>query len=221
MAIRKIVSRSIGVDVIAAEDLAANSVTVSEILDGAVTLDKIATAAQSALGGGFFQGETSTGGLTLPAGTTAQRPSSPDTAESRFNSTTGSLEFYDGSAWISTNLIPNISSITGEINDEVTSNLVFALTNNTGNVDVVFSEGGTALGHVWVNSTSGDVYVCINITTNGNVWVNIGNGANVSPFAATGGTESTYSSGGINYKVHTFTSSVEHLPLLQLETLMF
>tara|TARA_B110000967_G_C18382485_1_gene315969 strand:- start:137 stop:478 length:342 start_codon:yes stop_codon:yes gene_type:complete len=68
MAIRKIVSRSIGVDVIAAEDLAANSVTVSEILDGAVTLDKIATAAQSALGGGFFQGETSGGNTSAGKG---------------------------------------------------------------------------------------------------------------------------------------------------------
>lgn len=45
MAIRKIVSRSIGVDVIAAEDLAANSVTVSEISDGAVTVDKLGTGA--------------------------------------------------------------------------------------------------------------------------------------------------------------------------------
>jgi hypothetical protein len=41
MAIRKIVSRSIGTDVIAAEDLAANSVTVAEIQDDAVTSAKI------------------------------------------------------------------------------------------------------------------------------------------------------------------------------------
>jgi hypothetical protein len=54
MAIRKIVSRSIGVDVIAAEDLAAN----------AVTLAKIASAARDDLGGGFFQGETTGGSST-------------------------------------------------------------------------------------------------------------------------------------------------------------
>ena len=36
MAIRKIVSRSIGVDVIAAEDLAANSVDTLKFTDGAV-----------------------------------------------------------------------------------------------------------------------------------------------------------------------------------------
>jgi len=64
MAIRKIVSRSIGVDVIAAEDLADNSVTTAEITDGAVTLAKIATSAQADLGGGFFQGETEGGSST-------------------------------------------------------------------------------------------------------------------------------------------------------------
>lgn len=42
MAIRKIVSRSIGTDVIVAEDLAANSITVSELSDDAVTTAKIA-----------------------------------------------------------------------------------------------------------------------------------------------------------------------------------
>ena len=41
MAIRKVVSRSIGTDVIAAEDLAANSVTVAELSDDAVTSAKI------------------------------------------------------------------------------------------------------------------------------------------------------------------------------------
>ena len=64
MAIRKIISRSIGVDVIAAEDLAANSVTTAEITDGAVTLAKIASAARSSLGGGYFQGETTGGNTT-------------------------------------------------------------------------------------------------------------------------------------------------------------
>ena len=64
MAIRKIVSRSIGVDVIAAEDLAANAVTTAELTDGAVTLAKIATSAQADLGGGFFQGESDGGSST-------------------------------------------------------------------------------------------------------------------------------------------------------------
>ena len=50
MAIRKIVSRSIGTDVIAAEDLANNSVTVAEIQDGAVTSAKINGLTHSSTG---------------------------------------------------------------------------------------------------------------------------------------------------------------------------
>lgn len=43
MPIRKIVARSIGVDVITAEDLADNSITAAEITNGAVTADKLAS----------------------------------------------------------------------------------------------------------------------------------------------------------------------------------
>lgn len=88
---------------------------------------------------------TSTGAFDMPAGTTAQRPGSPNSGLTRFNSTTSSLEFYDGSGWVSTNLTPNITSITGSINNAYTTNLVFAVTNNTNSVDVVFSEGGSTI----------------------------------------------------------------------------
>ena len=90
------------------------------------------------------QANTSTGGLSMPTGTTAQRPSSPDTGESRMNTTTGSLEFYDGSGWVSTNLIPLINSVTGNIVNDTATQLVFSLSNNTDSVDIVFSEGGSA-----------------------------------------------------------------------------
>ena len=62
MAIRKIVSRSIGVDVIAAEDLAANSVTASEIQDGAVTQAKLASGVS--FGGGAYQGDNNSGAVS-------------------------------------------------------------------------------------------------------------------------------------------------------------
>ena len=58
---------------------------------------------------------TSTGHLDLPSGTTAQRPTLDNAGGTRFNTTTGSLEFYDGNNWVPTNLIPSISSITGNI----------------------------------------------------------------------------------------------------------
>jgi hypothetical protein len=42
---------------------------------------------------------SSTGAGLLPSGTTAQRDGSPAAGYIRFNSTTGSFEGYDGSAW--------------------------------------------------------------------------------------------------------------------------
>ena len=60
MAIRKIISRSIGVDVIAAEDLANNSITTAEITDGAVTQAKLAAGAGSV---GAFFGDNASGAL--------------------------------------------------------------------------------------------------------------------------------------------------------------
>ena len=61
MAIRKIISRSIGVDVIAAEDLADNSITTAEITDGAVTQAKLASSVE--FGVGAFLGDNASGAL--------------------------------------------------------------------------------------------------------------------------------------------------------------
>ena len=33
------------------------------------------------------------------------------------------------------------------------------------------------IGVVWVNSTSGEVYICTNAATNANVWTNVGDGS--------------------------------------------
>lgn len=102
------------------------------------------------------QPNTSTGGFSMPAGTTAQRPSSPDTGESRYNSTTGSLEFYDGTAWIATNLIPTVDSVSGNIVTASATDLTLSISNATDTVDVVFKEGATTLATVsGVNVSSG------------------------------------------------------------------
>jgi len=61
MAIRKIGTRAIGVDVILAEDIAANAITTSEIQDGAVTAAKINSGVT--LGVGAFQGDNASGAL--------------------------------------------------------------------------------------------------------------------------------------------------------------
>lgn len=42
---------------------------------------------------------TGTGALTLPSGNTAQRPTIGIVGMTRFNTTTGSVETYNGTSW--------------------------------------------------------------------------------------------------------------------------
>lgn len=57
------------------------------------------------------QDNTSTGYFDLPSGTTAQRPSSPNTGYFRFNTTLDTVEYYNGSGWKSLDSAPVVSSI--------------------------------------------------------------------------------------------------------------
>ena len=71
--------------------------------------------------------------------------------------------------------------------------------------DPLVTSNGTQ-GDVWVNTTSGEVYVLTDATTDANVWTNVGEGTGAQPFngmVATGGTITTDG----DYKVHTFNSS--------------
>jgi len=72
MAIRKIVSRSIGVDVIVAEDIAAGAITVAEIANDAVTADKLADSINTSIATGVAAlpkaGGTMTGELIAGEG---------------------------------------------------------------------------------------------------------------------------------------------------------
>ena len=198
--------------------MASNSKNIAELLesDGDVitaALDNATTPTAVS-----DKPNTSTGGLTLPAGTTAQRPSSPDTAESRFNSTTGSLEYYDGAKWISTNLIPNISSITGNIYTAIQTNLVFNVTNNTDNVDVVFSEGGVSFHTVSGQSVSSGAFTLAipsqvyGQTAGDTISISIKNSDGTPSQNALTKTVIAPPSGGTistsgNYRIHTFNSS--------------
>jgi len=51
------------------------------------------------------------GVLTIPSGTTAQRPSSPTIGTLRFNTSFGKLEQYDGSAWATIDSPPVINNV--------------------------------------------------------------------------------------------------------------
>ena len=63
------------------------------------------------------------------------------------------------------------------------------------------------VGTLWINTTSGEAYVCTDATTNSNVFINIGDGTGTLGFTGSGGTEGTFSIGSTNYKYHQFTSS--------------
>ena len=92
----------------------------------------------------------------------------------------GSMPAIDGSN------LTGISSFTKNANDPATN------TNGT-------------LGDIWANTTSGELYVLTDATTDNNVWTNVGGGTgNVTPpWSATGGSITTNG----DYKVHSFTTS--------------
>ena len=67
----------------------ATKITTRVLADNAVTDAKIPDNLT-------FSG---TGGITLPAGTTAERPGSPADGVFRFNTTTDIMEYYNGTSW--------------------------------------------------------------------------------------------------------------------------
>lgn len=161
---------------------------------------------------------TSTGYFDLPAGTTAQRPGSPTSGNTRFNTDTGSLEFYDGTGWISTNLIPTVDSVTGTIYAGAASNLTVSVSNATDSVTVRFSEGGSIVADVTdVDMSTGSASVAVPAAVYGQsagdtIAVSVINQDGTPSSNAitktvqgvpTGGTITT--SGG--YRYHTFTTS--------------
>lgn len=134
-----------------------------------------------------------------------------------FNSTVGSIQFYDGTNWVSTNLIPNITSVTGNIYAGEASVLAVAATNNTDAVTIRFTENGTTIANVITTMTSGSGSVTVpssvyNQSDGDTISITLINedgtpSSNSIPKnvvgTPTGGT--IISSGG--YKYHKFTSS--------------
>src|SRR5210317_1677605 len=73
-------------DAVGADQLASSAVVTASIVDDAITSAKIADNPA-------FSG---TGSITLPAGTTAQRPGSPVNGMIRYNTTLEYVEYYNG-----------------------------------------------------------------------------------------------------------------------------
>jgi hypothetical protein len=103
-------------DKITSQSIADGAITVNDIADGAITHSKLhTTAIQDKLGytpaneaNPTFTGQS----ITIPAGTTAERPESPVNGMLRFNTTLGKLEQYDGFDWSIIDAPPVVLSIT-------------------------------------------------------------------------------------------------------------
>ena len=122
-------------------------------------------SAWSILAGGPNPIFAGTGSITLPSGTTAQRPASPSIGMLRYNSTTGYLEFYDTS-W---------QSLPGII-DKSTTSVSTTLTGSAVSL-ISFSVPGNTLG------TAGVLQVRL-----GGIWLSGGAGRTVSFIINYGGT---------------------------------
>ena len=80
------------------------SLRLKSFAGGTVELDPTNTASNFTLvipatTGRLTYADSTTGGMYLPVGTTAQRPAAPATGMIRFNTTTGKVESYNGSSW--------------------------------------------------------------------------------------------------------------------------
>lgn len=84
------------------------SVTTAKLADGAVTAEKLATGAPAFVSD---QNNTSTGYFDLPAGTTAQRPVSPNVGHVRYNTDLGNLEQYTADGWQPIAPPPSVTSV--------------------------------------------------------------------------------------------------------------
>ena len=93
-----------------------------------------------------------------------------------------------------------------KIETNMINGTVSAITKNASDPTVSTNPSG-GVGTIWANTSSGEMYICTDATTNANVWTNTGEGTgNVAPFDPTTATGGTVTTDG-DYKVHTFTTS--------------
>ena len=99
---------------------------------------------------------TSTGAFDLPAGTTAQRPSSPTEGNIRYNTDLDTTEIYAEGQWGKVSpLTPVLSSITGEIFTTIARNITLNGSNFlTANLIVSFTPSGGSASTVTVSPTN-------------------------------------------------------------------
>lgn len=110
----------------------------------------------SSISAGNLVGIAGTSGLVLPAGNTAQRPVSPLTGTTRFNTTLNDVEAYNGAGWVSGSgtpgsivdqqIKPDGTSTTYTLNQTATATSIIVSINGVVQLpNVAYTVSGTAL----------------------------------------------------------------------------
>ena len=115
-------------------------------------------------------------------------------------------------AKLTTGTLPmaRLSGTLPALNGSALTNLPAEITKSSSNPATNTNPSG-GVGTVFLNTTSGEMFVCTTATSNANVWTNIGDGTGtIEPYtmpSATGGTTGTYTDNSVSYKFHKFTST--------------
>jgi hypothetical protein len=124
--------------------------------------------------------------------------------------TAGSTSAFVGVALSATEILIGGATTLADLTDSTTATTDPLITSNQ------------AVGHFWINSTSGEAYVCTDATTDENVWANVGSGTGeirYNPYmVATGGAEVVTSG---NYKYHIFTGTGSFVVTTQADSATF
>jgi hypothetical protein len=144
-----------------------------------------ATGAQGASGistpaGVSDQTNTSTGYFGMPTGTTAQRPGSPDSGASRFNTTLGFAEYWNGTYWkpLTSNPLTEIPAISNLIiNLQADDHMTYLYSSGTTLQDIQGNYSGTMTNGAFVQKSLIPRSVYFDGT---NDWVNFGNTTSLS-----------------------------------------
>lgn len=116
-----------------------------------------------------------TGYLTLPIGTTAQRPSSPAAGMLRYNSTDSTAEVYDGAAWVAVGT-PAVVIVAPSVTTNSASSVTTSSMTLNGNVT---SDGGGTV-------TARGFYFGTNSTVTSNPQYSSGSGTGAFSLSRTG-----------------------------------
>lgn len=156
--------------------IADNAITSAKIASGAVTAadlnSDVSTVINNVTVDTVFTGDS----ITIPAGTTAERPTSPTGGMVRYNTDTGLVEQYNSAGWQGIDSPPTVSSYSGIINENTNSTITIGGTNFKPG-SVVYIEGAAVGGIPRALTTTYVSSISLTAVTNAGSVNYVGNGS--------------------------------------------